>query len=363
MLHLRVRKQFPERARGDGFTLDVDVGSDARVIGIWGPSGSGKTTLLNTVAGLATPDSGLIRVDDCVLLSTDERQTSMPIPNRRVGFVFQDGLLFPHLSIEKNLRYGHRENITGPGFDDVVDTLELGALLRRRPEEISGGEARRVAIGRALLSAPRILLLDEPLTGLDRRLARITLTFIRRTLDAFRIPTLYVSHSAGDIIFLADEAWRMASGRITEKGRPRAVVTSATPTGESAAEIENIFTAQVAPGSNEKRAAVFALGDQQVVTATVVPPGTTSATLGVPATDIILASSKPAGLSARNVLSATVTHVSESPGESFVHIDVGVEWVVRVTREAIAELSLHPGVEVFAIVKASAISVTPNNSI
>lgn len=181
MLHIRLGKQL------DQFTLRVDVSLGARVTGLFGPSGSGKTTLLNCLAGLIRPDDGQFRVDETCFFDS-EQSTHIPCRHREIGYVFQDGLLFDHMTVRQNLNFS-RHTRSGPNLEQVVDVLELDHLIDRGASNLSGGEARRVALGRAILSAPRLLLLDEPLTGLDRRMSGKTLAYIRNVLDAFEIPT------------------------------------------------------------------------------------------------------------------------------------------------------------------------------
>ncbi|MFO0875087.1 MAG: ATP-binding cassette domain-containing protein [Phycisphaerales bacterium] len=186
------------------FRLDVSFSTSARVVGLFGPSGAGKTTLLEIVAGLLRPDEGRIVIDGVAMLET-RRAVCLPAHRRRVGFVFQELRLFPHRSVAGNLRYGMRRADDGagaprgPGFDEVVDLLELKGLLRRTPRELSGGERQRVALGRALLSAPRILLLDEPLASLDGRLRGQVLGLLQRVRDVVRIPILHVSHDPAEL--------------------------------------------------------------------------------------------------------------------------------------------------------------------
>ena len=215
MLSVRIRKKL-----GD-FPFDVFARCGGRVTGLFGPSGSGKTTLLNCIAGLMRPDEGEILLNDEPLFSVDP-PVNLPVRARRVGYVFQDSLLFDHMSVRKNLRYGEKPGGTGPSFDEVVDVLGLRYRLDRRPDELSGGERRRVAIGRALLSDPAILLFDEPLTGLDAALAGRVLVYLKRVLDAFDIPAIYVSHSISDVVYICDEVIVLHGGRALTRrdGRP-----------------------------------------------------------------------------------------------------------------------------------------------
>jgi molybdate transport system ATP-binding protein len=203
------------RHRQGSFTLDVAFATDAPVVALFGPSGSGKTTLLHVVAGLIRPQSGRVRVGGRLLTDTGSGLHVQP-HRRRIGYVFQDGRLFPHLSVRRNLAYGRlfagREEQFAR-FDDVVALLGLGALLDRGPATLSGGEKQRVAIGRALLAAPRLLLMDEPLASLDAARKAETLPYIERLRDEIRIPILYVSHARDEVDRLAREVVRLEDGR------------------------------------------------------------------------------------------------------------------------------------------------------
>ena len=197
--------------------LDIDIRfvSEARCLALFGDSGAGKTTILNAIAGLLRPDQGRIALDDQVLFDA-ATGTNQPAAAREVGYVFQDGRLFPHLSVRANLLYGaqarHRKTSQ---FDRLVDLLELRGLLDRRPQTLSGGERQRVAIGRALASEPRILLLDEPLTGLHREARVQVLKHLRVLKQELRIATLLVSHQADEVSALADEVIRLRAGSMT----------------------------------------------------------------------------------------------------------------------------------------------------
>jgi molybdate transport system ATP-binding protein len=202
-------------ARGS-FELVARTQVAGGVTGVCGPSGAGKSTLLAIVAGLLRPQRGSLRFDDEVLA---DAQTGVFVPpwQRHFGMVFQDGQLFPHLSVRSNLLYGFRHlDASGRrfGLDAVVKLLEIGHLLGRRPALLSGGERQRVALGRALLYSPRLLLLDEPLSSLDDRLKEQILPFLKRVKEETAIPMLYVSHSRAEIDYLADRVLAMENGRL-----------------------------------------------------------------------------------------------------------------------------------------------------
>jgi molybdate transport system ATP-binding protein len=203
------------RHRQGTFTLDVAFESDARVLALFGPSGSGKTTVLNVIAGLVQPQFARVSVAGKVLTDTRVNTTVAP-HRRRIGYVFQESRLFPHLTVRQNLLYGRwftpRAERYG-NLDEVVALLGLSPLLARNPHNLSGGEKQRVAIGRALLASPHLLLMDEPLSSLDAARKAETLPYIERLRDELRIPIVYVSHNLDEVERLAEDVIRLDAGR------------------------------------------------------------------------------------------------------------------------------------------------------
>jgi molybdate transport system ATP-binding protein len=216
------------QARIGDFALDAGFNSDSRVTAIFGPSGAGKTSMLNVIAGLLRPERGRVAVDGAVLLDT-EAGIFLPPHRRRIGYVFQDGRLFPHLSVKGNLLYGRvfaKPMRADASFEEVVGLLDLGALLDRGTAALSGGEKQRVAIGRALLSSPLLLLLDEPLSSLDEKRKEEVMPFLARLRDQARMPIVYVSHDLAEIERLAGTVVRMADGRVLAADRTSGVNTA-----------------------------------------------------------------------------------------------------------------------------------------
>jgi molybdate transport system ATP-binding protein len=214
VLRVNVTKQLGE------FSLDASFESEGRVTGLFGASGAGKTSLVNMIAGLLRPDRGTMVIDDETLDDT-ERRIHIPAHRRRIGYVFQDARLFPHLSVLANLDYGRRMNRLVEDQAQqrrVTELLDIGHLLDRRPGKLSGGERQRVALGRALLSKPRLLLLDEPLGALDERRRAEILPYLVRLRDEARIPMVYVSHDAAEMRQLATQIVMLKGGRVTSFG-------------------------------------------------------------------------------------------------------------------------------------------------
>jgi molybdate transport system ATP-binding protein len=223
-----------EKRLGD-FTLAAKLEAAEGVTALFGPSGAGKSTLVNLIAGLVTPDRGRIALDDTVLFDSSAR-IDVPPHRRRIGCVFQEGRLFPHLTVRRNLDYGRwmsglaRDDAA---FDHIVELLDLGRLLDRRPGKLSGGERQRVAIGRALLMRPRLLLLDEPLASLDAARKREILPYLVRLRDDAKVPMLYVSHLADEVQAIATEVVRIEDGRVVAQGGLELLAAGDSPTSSA----------------------------------------------------------------------------------------------------------------------------------
>jgi molybdate transport system ATP-binding protein len=225
MLHVDVSKQL-----GD-LTVEARFSSEGRVTGLFGASGAGKTSMINMIAGLLRPDRGLIAVDGETLDET-ATQTHVPVYRRRIGYVFQDARLFPHLNVRQNLDYGRRMNRIVQNTAQqrrVTELLDIGNLLDRRPGRLSGGERQRVALGRALLSQPRLLLLDEPLGSLDEQRKEEILPYLVRLRDEAAIPMVYVSHDAAEMRQLATQVVLLQRGHVTALGGPDILPAASGP--------------------------------------------------------------------------------------------------------------------------------------
>ncbi|WP_045835281.1 molybdenum ABC transporter ATP-binding protein [Hyphomicrobium sp. 99] len=214
LLSVRALQKRPD------FTLDVAFESDSALTALFGPSGSGKSTILNMIAGIQKPENGRIVVAGNVLTDTAAR-IFIPPHKRRVGFVFQDAQLFPHLTVLQNIKFGqwfNRREKQGLPFETIVDVLGIGALLKRRPATLSGGERHRVALARALMSSPRILLMDEPLSALDDARRGEIMGLIERIRDEFAVPIVYVTHNVDEVRRLASRVIRLRAGRVVATG-------------------------------------------------------------------------------------------------------------------------------------------------
>ena len=334
------------------FHLDAAFDAPAGVTAIFGRSGSGKTSIINAVAGLSRPDAGRIIVGDQVLFDRAAR-VNLPPQRRRVGYVFQDARLFPHMSVERNLTYGGSHD-----RDRVIEVLGLGDLLARRPARLSGGEKQRVALGRALMSNPQILLMDEPLAALDAPRKAEILPYLARLRDVVQVPILYVSHDVSEVARLATTLVLLEAGRVLAHG----------PVGEvlSRPDVVPLLGVRDAGAVIQTKVAGRLLDDGLTELAfsggRLLLPGQfgplgTPVRLRIPAQDVILALTAPQGISALNCLPVTITALEQGRGPG---VAVGLlagrdRLLARVTRRSAGRMGLEVGQQVYAILKATAI--------
>lgn len=353
-LDISVAKRLDRRV-----TIDATFHAGAGVTALFGRSGAGKTTLVQMIAGLTRPDRGRIAIGESVLFDA-EAGIDVPAHKRRVGYVFQDARLFPHLSVRGNLLYGPRicRRRGRLGLDEVSGLLGLGDLLDRRPGALSGGETQRVAIGRALLSDPRILLLDEPLASLDGPRKGEILPFLERLKTEADLPIVYVSHAMEEVIRLADTMVLIDDGRVAAVG-PVEEVTSRLDLRPLTGRYE---AGAVVPTTVVAHDATYDLttlelpgGGRMLVPRLHLTPGT-ALRMRLRARDVTLSLTAPEGASTLNVLPATVRDLAPADG-AFVDVlvDAGAPIWARVTRLSADRLDLAPGKRVYAVVKAGAI--------
>src|SRR5438270_10869026 len=348
-----------EHRLGD-FTLNAAFDSGAGLTALFGRSGSGKTSLVNAIAGLIRPTRGHVVVDGEVLTDT-AAGVFVPARRRRIGYVFQEGRLFPHLTVRQNLLYGRwfappaerREDL-----DRVVDLLGIDALLDRRPGRLSGGEKQRVAIGRALLASPRMLLMDEPLASLGARRKDEILPYLERLRDEARVPIVYVSHSIAEVTRLATTIVLISAGRVHAVG-PLQQVMGRAELYPLAGRFEAGAVLGVRITAHDPRWNLTQLtGDfGKLMVPHLDAPVGTALRVRIRARDLILAVARPTGISALNVLSAEVERlVPIEEGALEVQLRLGGERLLaRVTRRSGEALGLASGSPVFAVIKTVAI--------
>ena len=343
------------------FSLDLGFESKGRLTAIFGASGSGKTTLVNVIAGLIRPQHARVIVAGCVLTDTGSG-INVPPHRRRIGYVFQDARLFPHMSVAGNLGFGAWFAPRSERYasrKQILELLGIGHLQDRRPGDLSGGEKQRVAIGRALLASPRLLLMDEPLASLDQRRKDEIMPFLERLRDETGIPIVYVSHSVAEVMRLASDVAVLSEGRLQAFG----------PAGEIAQRLDLI------PAEEREEAGAiiemtiaaheeaFGMTRLTSVAGDVFVPGFPGspgapARVRIRARDVMLATEEPRNISALNILRGTVTAIGDA-GPSSVNVTLdcgGAAVLARITRKSAQGLGLAPGRAAFAVVKAVSVS-------
>jgi molybdate transport system ATP-binding protein len=344
-LQLQLCKQ-----QGD-FTLELDLTVSGERIGIFGPSGSGKSTLVNLLAGLTRPDFGQILLDGQPLFDSSNRVNLAP-HHRRIAMVFQQHGLFPHLSVRKNLIYGHQRCPADERrieLDEVAEVLELGDLLEQKPDTLSGGQSQRVALGRAILASPRLLLMDEPLSALDDDLRYRIIPYLNLVSERFRIPFVFISHSLVEMRLMAEQVAVLEKGMLTAMMTPDELARQRM--GASPAGYINLL--QLESPVHEQGLLAFAWAGRKLLLSASQPhePGL----FELSSKDIILCKRHPEAISARNLLPCTVRTLFDSGSKTGVELDCnGGTLVAEIVPAAARELQITPGSTIWAVIKASA---------
>lgn len=343
-----------------GFTLEVGFTAPKGVTVLFGSSGAGKTTVVNAIAGLLQPDQGRIISSGVTLLDTKAR-VNLPTHRRRIGYVFQDARLFPHLSVRQNLLYGRWFNRTSvQDFDQIVTMLGIDALLSRRPAALSGGEKSRVALGRALLSQPRLLLLDEPLAALDAPRKAEILPYLERLRDETNIPILYITHAMAEVTRLATTLIHIEKGRVIAAGPLGEVMStpqSAAGMGlrEAGAVVQAVITRHEADGLTALKTAAGPLW-----LPSLPQPVGQSLRLKILAQDVMLSRTRPEAISALNILACHVESlhpVDETAVLVRLRLGQSEDWLLaRLTQRSVKTLGIAPHQPLFAVIKAVAVA-------
>jgi molybdate transport system ATP-binding protein len=353
-----IRKSFPGTERD--FSLDVEFSAELGFTILFGPSGSGKTTLLNCVAGLATPDAGRIAVGEQVLFDASTA-IDRPVAKRAVGYVLQDLALFPHLTVAQNVEYGlsHLSRAARrQRAQAILQEFRIDHLSQQRPAKISGGERQRVALARSLVTDPCVLLLDEPLAALDVATKSKIIDDLRRWNQEHGIPILYVTHSREEVMALGERVLVMDQGRIVAQGTPHQVLRA--PLQETVAQLagfENIFDATVYLIHEDRGTMTSRLQGGKPECSVLLETPLIRAELGsrllvgIRAGDILLAISKPVGLSARNVIAGKLVSLDRRDMMISARVNCGVGMEVHLTLAARDALQLEPGREVWLVIK------------
>jgi molybdate transport system ATP-binding protein len=356
-LSVRLQKRVADGGSGGaGFLLEVDFSIVAGLTVLFGASGAGKTTILDCIAGLQSPDSGRVSIG-AVELFDSNRQINIPTRARHIGYLFQTQALFPHMTGRQNIEYGLAslgQDERGQSVGEVAESFGITSILDRRPSQMSGGERQRAALARALVTRPRALLLDEPLTALDAVTKSKIVDDLRRWISAHAVPVLYVTHNREEVHALSDRVLVLEAGRIVADGTPHEVLSR--PQFESVAQLagfENILDCRVAASRPEQGTMTCEVGASGL---TLEAPLTrltagTSVRVGIRAGDILVSSAQPVGLSARNILAGRIVSLRRSGATVIADVDCGIKFVVQLTPGACQELALEAGKPVWLVVK------------
>ncbi|WP_282169702.1 molybdenum ABC transporter ATP-binding protein [Ruegeria atlantica] len=352
-LSVRLQHDLPD------LKLDLSFDAPPGVTVLFGRSGSGKTTIVNAVAGLVKPMAGRVAVDGWELFDTAQGLW-LPPHKRRLGYIFQEGRLFPHLTVRQNLFYGKwfaPKGVRREDPDKVIEMLGIGHLLNRRPSGLSGGEKQRVAIGRALLASPRLILADEPLAALDDARKAEILPYFERLRDEVSVPILYVTHSAAEVARLATSVVALQEGKVVRHGPASEVLAdpSVAPAGVRA--VGAVLQVRVVKHHSDGLTELDA-GGSSLFLPRVPLQIAEELRIRIPAQEVILSSKRPEGLSALNVLEGTVDTIraGEGPGAIVSVRTPAGSVLARVTRRSVEALGLEPGKPCFAVIKTVALA-------
>jgi len=353
------------------FALDLAFAVDKPgVTALFGPSGAGKSTTVSAIAGLLKPDRGRISIDGDVVFDSDGRRF-VPARRRRIGYVFQDARLFPHLTVKANLEFGARRALAPPSrsaTEHLVELLSIGHLLHRRPAGLSGGERQRVALGRAVLAQPRLLLFDEPLAALDDARKAEILPYFERLRDEARVPIVYVSHSLDEVTRLADDMVVLDGGTVAAAG-PVAEIMARLDLFPLTGRFEAgaVVVGRIAEHDDSDHLSEVAFEGGRLLVPRIAEPVGAEVRLRIRARDVMLALEEPRGVSANNVVQGTVAEMRAGERANVdVQLDCGgTKLLASITHRSQRRLDLAPGHEVYAVIKTVTVdrrSATPRHA-
>lgn len=343
-------------------TIRASFSAHDGVTTLFGRSGAGKTSVINMIAGLMAPDAGRIALGDQVVFDRDAG-IFVPPHARRIGYVFQDARLFPHMTVGKNLTYSQRwgKRTANPErAKQVCDLLGLDHLLARRPKDLSGGEKQRVAIGRALLADPAVLLLDEPLSALDSARKAEILPYLERLRDVGGVPMLHISHQVSEVMRLSTQVVVVQDGRTTRIGTPAEVLGDAAHAPLGVREVSSVIFAEITAHHEDGLTEISAGGTPLLLPKVARDIGT-SIRVRISAHDVILSLGAPTGLSAQNGFQGTIESILEGdgPGAIITLSTPAGSILSRITKRSVARLGLTVGMPCFALLKT--VSVSPDD--
>ena len=349
MLEVDIKHHF-----GD-FTVDASFKAPAGITVLFGRSGSGKTSIINAVAGLLQPQQGVIKLNGTTLLDRG-KGVDKPVHQRGIGYIFQQDRLFPHLNVQQNLSYGQKFHTTKTPAEPIIELLGISHLLQRRTSGLSGGERQRVAIGRALMSNPKLVLADEPLTALDEQRKTEILPYFERLRDELNVPVLYVSHSAAEVARLATTVVAVDQGEVTLQGSVQDVLGAPQTFPVGIEELGAVIDTTVHSHDDDGLTQLTAGSTTLYVPGQAGAPGQ-PLRLRIPAHEVLIALEQPQHISAMNMLPATVSEIDDAADHhAVVQLETQAGNILsRITHRSVQRLGLTPGKPCFAIVKSLAI--------
>ncbi len=342
------------------FTLNAKFSLENSVTGLFGSSGSGKSTLLSLIAGLKQPDNGWIRLNGKYLYC-QSKNINLPANKRKVGVVFQDNQLFPHLTVMQNLAYGYnRTDNSLRRFEaaEIIDLLEISHLLAKRPTQLSGGEKQRIALGRALLASPQLLLLDEPLASLDKGLKEQILPFLKRVKDELKLPMIYVSHSIEEILHLTDHLVVINKGKTLGCGLFYDVIKAKNVQDIAGSMgLKNTITATIIKNDTKLGYSIAEIKGHTLFLplADKLSKGD-SCYISIRSNEIAIAKHHIAHISIQNQIKGIIISYTKKTSGVSLNIDIGTTLIVDITSKAFSELGLNQGSEVYCLIKAQSFS-------
>lgn len=343
------------------FQLSANIQLQSDVYGIFGQSGSGKTTLLNVLAGIAGSTTGKIEFGGNEIFNSRTRK-NVKIHHRKIAYVFQDGRLFPHLTAEQNLLFSKAaKSVSNQEFTAIVELLEIGSILNQKPYELSGGQKQRVAIGRALLSKPELLLLDEPFTALDKSLKRQIILYLDKVIKQLDIPVLLVSHELKDLLMLTKNLVLVKEGEVYQPDSYLNLIrTGKLMQLAEGITMYNVFDATVDKIDKSSDALIAAISENPEVKLRFdggIREVTRNSTvkISVRASDIALALHKVEDISIRNQFPGIVEHILPDSGKLTIIINCGIKIITRITKQALEQLKLTEGSSVYCLFKSMAV--------
>ena len=356
--------KFDIKLKRNGFLLDAKAEVEEGMTGVFGPSGHGKTTLLNAVAGLVKPDSGFIEINGESVFDA-ECKTNLPARKRKIGYVFQDVRLFPHLSVRQNLKYGLRnENAGNIDLEEVTGILQINHLQHKKPSECSGGEKQRIAIGRALLSGARVLVMDEPFSAVDVNLRNNIIPFLHRVNNRFKIPMLIVSHDLPDLLSITSNLLLLEEGKVKALGKFQDLILNETNVElMKVAGLYNVFNLSVFATLPEKNMMLLNSEVHDFQVQALCQPSITDLKIGkqtkvlIRPEDVSIALRPVEHISLRNQIEGLIVKIFSKDGFWFCLVDAGEKILVEITEASGRNMNLEPGKKVWCLFKSAALKI------